>query len=644
MDGQTRRQFLRRSGMAAVWAAMPAGGAGMEMLRFAQHDQSGSRGERPNILWLTSEDNSPYLGCYGDEQAKTANLDALAAQGVRYRNAFANAPVCSAARSTLITGMHACSLGIHNHRSQAAIPRGFEAYPVYMRRAGYYCTNNSKMDYNCAGVGAEVWDQCSAQAHYKNRNPGQPFFAIFNSTLSHEGQLTYQIVENRRKSGVLPAKPRITPQDVKLPPYHADTEVVRRDWSVYYDNMTAMDAEMGRHLKELEQAGLADDTIVFYYSDHGGALPRGKRNIHDSGTRVPLIVRFPKKWAHLAPARPGGWVEQPVSFVDFPATVLSLMGIEIPRHFEGRAFLGPRAGEPRDHVFLFRGRMDERYDTVRAIRDRRYRYIRNYSPHRPWGQQYSYPFQVMPSMGSWYQAYREGRCNAVQARYWQPKPSEELYDTQGDPHEVKNLADDPTYAEILGRMRGQLRADIIRMRDTGFIAEGMCERLAGADTLYEYAQSDAYPIERIVDMADVVVSRDVSRLGRLIEAAGDPHPVIRYWAATGCLILEDRAKAAEAMLERLLTDDWADVRAAAAEAISFLGREGAAAEALEAVIRTDGGYAALAGLNALDFMHQGGRITLGRILKMIDGVEFKPPADRMAEYFRRMKEPARESV
>jgi len=404
-----------------------------------------------------------------------------------------------------------------------------------------------------------------------------------------------------------------------------------------------MDAEMGRHLTELEQAGLADDTIVFYYSDHGGALPRGKRNIHDSGTRVPLIVRFGKKWAHLAPAGPGGWVEQPVSFVDFSATVLSLMGIAIPEHFEGRAFLGPRAGEPRDHVFLFRGRMNERYDTVRAIRDQQYRYIRNYSPHRPWGQQYSYPFQVMPSMGSWYQAFIEGRCNAAQARYWQTKPSEELYDTQDDPHEVKNLAGDPAYAEILGRMRGQLRAVIIRMRDTGFIPEGMFERLAGAGTVYAYAQSDAYPIERIVDLADVAVSRDTSRLGTLIEAGGDPHPVIRYWAATGCLILEDKAQVAEAMLEQLLEDPWPDARVAAAEAISFLGREDAAAETLEAMVRTDGGYAALAALNAVDFMHQGGHITLGRILKMIDGVDFEPPADRMAEYFRRITGPTREN-
>ena len=317
-------------------------------------------GVRPNILWITSEDNSPLLGCYGDEQAHTPNLDALAAEGVRYRNAFANAPVCSAARSTLITGMYACSVGIHNHRSRVRIPDSFQPYPVYMRQAGYYCTNNSKTDYNFTREkSVKIWDESSGKAHYKNRAPGQPFFAIFNIGASHEGQLGYQTVERRRKQGALPPRPRIAPQDVKLPPYHADTPVVRRDWSVYYDNMTLMDKEVGRLLDELDRAGLADDTIVFYYSDHGGALPRGKRNIHDSGTRVPLIIRFPKKWSRMAPTGRGEWIEDPVSFVDFPATVLSLMGIDIPKHFEGGAFLGRQATKLRDHAYLFRGRMDE---------------------------------------------------------------------------------------------------------------------------------------------------------------------------------------------------------------------------------------------------------------------------------------------
>ena len=627
MDRQTRRQFLRTAGFTAAVCSVPVRACQANALR--RHYK-----QRPNILWITSEDNSPYLGCYGDNLAHTPNLDRFAAEGVRYRNAFANAPVCSAARSTLITGMHACSLGIHNHRSKVRIPEAFRLYPDYLRDEGYYCTNNSKTDYNIIRKGARSWDESSNKAHYKNRKPGQPFFAIFNTTLSHEGQLTEQAVSRRRKQGILPPTPRLAPEDVQLPPYHADTPTVRRDWTIYYDNVTLMDREVGRRLKELEDEGLAEDTIVFYYSDHGGALPRGKRNIHDSGTRVPLIVRFPKKWAHLAPARPGQWVDDPVGFVDFPATVFSLAGVPIPKHFEGCPFLGKQAVRPRDHVFLFRARMDERYDTVRAVRDRRYRYIRNYSPHRPWGQQYSYPFRVMPSMGSWYEAYRKGQCNPVQARYWQAKLSEELYDIKADPYEVKNLVNDPRQAARLAHMRDTLRKDIIRTRDAGFICEGMFERLMGDKTLYEYVQSDAYPIERIVQVADLAVSRNPSAIETLMAACDNSHPVIRYWGATGFLVLQEKAAPAKDKLKELLQDDWMDIRVVAAEALSYLGQTDLALKTLTSIIKSEPEYVSLAAMNALDFMCQAGHVSLERIHKLLGETQFKGYPKRMAEYFR----------
>ncbi|MHC4518272.1 MAG: sulfatase-like hydrolase/transferase [Planctomycetota bacterium] len=625
MDSQTRRRFLRTTGFAA--AAIMAAPA--RLLQAQRADD----GERPNILWITSEDNSPYLGCYGDKLAHTPNLDRFAAEGVRYRNAFANAPVCSAARSTLITGMYACSLGIHNHRSKGRVPDMFRLYPEYLRDAGYYCTNNSKTDYNIVRKGGKAWNESSNKAHYKNRKPGQPFFAVFNTTLSHEGQLTEQAVNRRRRQGLLPPKPRVAPEDAPLPPYHADTPTVRRDWSVYYDNVTLMDKQVGALLEELQESGLAGNTIVFYYSDHGGALPRGKRNIHDSGTRVPLIVRFPQKWAHLAPARPGQWVEDPVSFVDLPPTVFSLANVTIPKHFEGRPFLGKLAGPPRNHIFLFRGRMDERYDTVRAVRNRRYRYVRNYSPHRPWGQHYSYPFRVMPSMDSWYQAYRKGQCNPVQARYWQTKPSEEFYDVATDPYEVTNLIDDPQYADLIKKMRRALQQDILRTRDTGFIPEGMFERLAAGGTLYDYAQSDAYPIERIVNVANLAVARDVTGLSKLMAACDDPHPVIRYWAATGCLVLQAKSAPARHKLEARLKDDWLDIRVVAAEALCYLGQTDKALATLEPIVKGSEKYPSLAALNALDFIHEAGHVTVERIREIVSGTEFRDTPERMAKYF-----------
>jgi arylsulfatase A-like enzyme len=579
---------------------------------------------RPNILWITSEDNSPYLGCYGDPLAQTPHLDRLAAQGVRYRNAFANAPVCSTARTTLITGMYACSLGAHHHRSRVAIPAAFPLYPVPLRQAGYYCANNSKTDYNVANVG-KPWDECSPRAHYRNRQPGQPFFAIFNLTTSHESQVA-------PKAGKDPTSYRVQPEKIVLPPYHPDTPEIRLDWANYYDQMTRMDEQAGALLAELEQAGLADETIVFYYSDHGGALPRGKRNLHDSGTRVPLIVRVPEKWSTSAPAQPGQWTDRLVSFVDLPATLLSLAGVPIPQNYEGRAFLGAQQAAPREHVFLYRGRMDERYDTSRAVRDQQFRYIRNYSPHRPWGQPYSYPFQVLPSMRSWHAAFLAGRCNRVQARYWGPKPPEELYDVDADPFEIRNLIDDPVHAARRTGMQRTLRDELIATRDTGFIPEGMFARLAADKTIYEYSQSDAYPIQRIVILADQAASREPAVLADLTAAMDDPHPVIRYWGALGCLVLQDRAAPAKAKLTALLEDDWGDIRVAAAEALGHLGETEAALDTLAAVLDSKEDYEVLAALNALDFLQAAGKLPLRRIHETLRRREFSETPNRIAKY------------
>lgn len=579
--------------------------------------------DRPNILWITSEDNSPYLGCYGDKLAVTPHLDKLASQGLRYRHAYANAPVCSAARTTLITGMYASTLGVHNHRSAVAIPAAFKLYPEHLRAAGYYCTNNSKTDYNVAGAGKKLWDEGSNKAHYKNRAKGQPFFAIFNFTTSHESQVAPK-----------PGKTtfRIAPEAMPLPPYHPDTPEIRRDWANYYDQMTMMDAQVGQVLAELDKAGLADDTIVFYYGDHGGALPRGKRNIHDSGTRVPLIVRIPQKWQHLAPAKPGEWVEDLVSFIDFPATVFSLCQVPVPAHYQGRPFLGEKKAPPRDHVFLYRGRMDERYDTVRAVRDADFRYVRNYSPHRPWGQHYSYPFQVQPSMRSWYAEFAAGRCNEVQSVYWKPKPGEELYQPGEDPFELTNLAQQTMHQDRLARMRQALREEMLRTRDTVFIPEGMYRQLAGDKTIYDYAQSEAYPLERLMDVADAATARDAAHVPAFIGALGDPDPLIRYWAAIGCLILQDKAAPAKDALVKLLQDDSKDVRVVAAEALGYLGQKDGALATIQEVIQKGELYESLAALNALDFMWKAGHVTLAEAKATVKNLNMKEPNDRIPKY------------
>ena len=576
---------------------------------------------RPNVLWLTSEDNGPFLGCYGDPHAQTPHLDRLATEGVRYRRAFANAPVCSSARTTLITGMYPSSLGAQHHRSRVPLPAGFQLYPELLRAAGYYCTNNAKTDYNVT-VDRKPWDENGSRAHYRNRAGGQPFFAVFNQTSSHESQVAPAAGKTMF---------RVPPERVTLPPYHPDTPEIRRDWANYHDQITVMDGEVGALLAELAREGLAEDTLVFYYSDHAGGLPRGKRNIHDSGTRVPLIVRFPAKWAHLAPGAPGSWVEQPVSFVDLTATLLELCGVPVPANYEGQPFLGPRA-VAREEVFLFRGRMDERHDVVRAVRDRDHRYVRNYSPHRPWGQPYSYPFQVLPSMRSWHAAFLAGKCDPVQAAYWRAKPPEELYAVADDPHEIRNLAGRAEVAERQRALAAKLRAQLIATRDTGFIPEGMARRLAGSGDLITYARSPAYPVERVVDLANLAAARDPRHLALLQASLADPHPVIRYWGAQGCLILGAKAGPAREVLRDCLRDEWADVRVAAAEALGHLGDLEAALATLGDVLKTGETGEVLAALNALDFLWLDGRAPLTRVQAMVRGLELAEPADRIPRH------------
>lgn len=585
--------------------------------------------QRPNVLWITSEDNSCYLGCYGCPNAHTPHLDRLAADGIRYRNAFSNAPVCSTARSTLITGMHACSLGVHHHRSRVQIPDSFLLYPELLHTAGYYCTNNSKEDYNIQGR-SRIWDESSRHAHYRNRKQGQPFFAIFNLTTTHEGQ----VAAKEGKSNF-----RISPDDFVLPPYHPDTPAIRRDWANYYDLMTSMDQQVGKLLDDLQQSGEAENTIVFYYSDHGGALPGGKRSIGDVGTRVPLIVRFPEKWRHLSPAHPGQWVDQPVSFVDFPATLLSICNVEVPKHYEGTVFLGERASNPQPFVFLFRGRMDERYDTVRSIRTTTHRYVKNYSPHRPVGQHYTYAFSVQPSMRSWYEEFKNGNCDDIQARYWLPKNGEELYETVSDPDELNDLASRESNQK-LKEMRHQLRSRIIALRDVGFIPEGMYGALANRATIFDYAQSDAYPIHRIVEMADKATTREPKHLNDLITGAKDNHPVIRYWAATGFLVLRQRALPAKTHVLELLNDPSFDVRTVAAEEIAHLGDPDLGMKTLRSVLDQGNRYEILAAQNAVEYLWRDGLISLDTARDLLVSTsEHEEPLNRIPQLLSNIAQP-----
>ncbi|MEI6871155.1 MAG: sulfatase-like hydrolase/transferase [Verrucomicrobiota bacterium] len=576
---------------------------------------------RPNILWLVSEDNNPFLGCYGDPLAHTPTLDKLSREGITYDRCFAQ-PVCAPSRFALITGMFAVSCGPAEHmRASGKIPPWLTGFPSILKSAGYYVTNNAKTDYNSPISPADTWNESSKKAHYLQKtDPSQPFFSVFNHEVTHESCL---FPENGPKLTV----PRMDPAKVRIPPYQPDTPEIRADWARYYDCMSALDDQIAQKLEELEKSGLAQDTIIFYYGDNGGVLPRSKRCLQKSGTHVPLIVYYPPKWKHLAPAKPGTRISDPVTFVDFAPTVLSLVGIKQPEYMQGRAFAGPSKATPNEFVFCTRDRMDERYDMIRSVMDKRWLYIHNYRPDLPYVQHLDYQFQAR-GYQSWARVAREGKLTKATAMFWGEKPTEELYDMVADPDNVRNLAGLPSHQETLARMRTALRDHTLEVVDNGFLPEGSA--LEGYDAS---RASGAFPLERAFQLANLASERKADNLAKFLEALEDPSEPVRWWAAQGCGMLREKAAPAETALLKHLQDSSGAVRVAAAEALAYLGKQEAALPVLESLLRNkeNAGFT-LQAANVLARLGEKARPSLGAMKQALAESGEIPTAKGLDQY------------
>ena len=555
----------------------------------------------PNILWLTSEDNGPHLGCYGDKYSTTPNLDALAAKGMLYTRAISNAPVCAPARTTIISGMYPPSTGSEHMRSMTSLPAAYKMYPTYLRELGYYCTNSSKEDYNLRKDG-QVWSAGGRQAHWKNRpDKKQPFFAIFNFTVSHESQI-------RRR----PHTQVHDPAKVRVPAYHPDHPEVRKDWAQYYDKLTEMDKMVGAKLKELEAAGLADDTIIFYYGDHGSGMPRSKRWPFFSGLNVPLIVHVPEKWKHLAASdyKVGGSNDRRVGFIDLAPTLLSIAGKKPPAHMQGYAFMGKHEAPAQEYGYGFRGRMDERYDMVRSVVGKRYIYIRNYMPHKLYGQHVNYMF-ITTTTQVWKRLYDEGKLNEAQSHFWKTKPAEELYDLEEDPDEVNNLVGSKKHQNILDQMRKAHRDHVTKIRDVGFLPEGEIHSRSKGSTPYEMGHDDKkYPFKKIHAAADLASSMRKSDLPKITSLLDEKDSAVRYWGALGLLMQEKAGvKHGREALLSALSDASLYVRVIAAEALGKYGSKDDVAKAMETLGKTadpikNGCFPSMLAMNAIDHLDE----------------------------------------
>jgi N-sulfoglucosamine sulfohydrolase len=558
---------------------------------------------RPNILWITSEDNSPLLGCYGDKNATTPSLDQLAREGFLYTSAYANSPVCAPARNTIITGVYAASNGNEQMRSAYTTSEKVQAYSGLLMQAGYYCTNNSKTDYNSSTIDpAMVWDESSTKAHYKNRPEGKPFFAIFNLMESHESRIFPPGAFTGTPGD--PVIPKHNPAAMVLAPYHPDIPEMRHDWAVYYDQIEIMDARVGELLRELEALGEAENTIVFYYGDHGGVLARSKRYIYETGTRVPFIVRIPEKYKDLFPAAsPGCEVDRMISFVDLAPTLMSITGASIPEYMQGDAFLGEQAAPEPEYVHMTRQRMDERIDMARAVRDKKYRYIRNYMPFRIPLQHLDFLFMA-PSAQAWENAFYKDQLDEIQRIPFLPKTVEELYDTENDPWEVNNLANDPAYIEVLERMRSENNAWMAEIRDVGLVPETEYKALSGDASMYDYMRSKACPFDELLEAAEkaTLPLADIKAYSQYLK---HKHPAVRYWGALGLLVHKDQASSETRALIKASRDISSSVAVLAAETLYELGETQVALEAYIRIL-TDPSYDMMDrnfALNSIDGAH-----------------------------------------
>jgi arylsulfatase A-like enzyme len=525
--------------------------------------------DRPNIVWIVSEDNSKHwLRLYEEGGAAMPNIEKLADNGLVFQNAFSNAPVCSVARSTLITGSYAPRIAAQYHRraAMAPMPEGLRMFPHYLREAGYYTTNNSKTDYNLSDKG--MWDESSNKATYRNRDSEQPFFHVQNFGRTHEGQLHFTeefMEENATETD---------PHAIKVFPYHPDTPVFRYTYAKFQDHHIETDAQMGEFLARLKDDGVADDTIVFYYGDHGGVLPRGKGYAYESGLNVPLVVYAPEKWRHLLPVNAGRSVNGFVSFIDFGPTVLNLAGVDVPEAMDGKPFLGEgvtaRDLDRRDEAFGYADRFDEKYDLVRTFRKGKYKYIRNYQPFNFDGLFNDYRYKML-AYREWHAMYQAGELNAVQSQFFEPREAEALYDIEKDPHETNNLADDPKSASVLRDLRQRLTNKVKEISDLSFLPEPAMLSEALSNPV-QFGRENQDRIGKLVDTANLSLLPFAKAKSGIAKAFKSNDPSIRYWGAIVCSSFGKEASSFTETAKNLVKNDADNlVRVRAAEFLALIG-------------------------------------------------------------------------
>lgn len=534
---------------------------------FIELSYSAEPTKRPNFVFIVSEDNSiHYLRLYGNKLGITPNIERLADNGLTFNHAFSGAPVCSVARSTLATAMHAPRVGFQYHRKSAlaSLPPGVKPWSQVLRENGYYTTNNAKTDYNFNVNRKEVWDMSSNKATWRNRpNKAMPFFHMQSFADSHESRLHFPL-----KQMETPTK--TSPDDVMLQPYFPDTPIMRYTKARYYDRIRVIDSQVGKIVNQLKEDGILEDTFVFYFGDHGGVMPRSKGYAYESGLHVPLVVRIPENFKKLIDHKRGTRTNGFVSFIDFGPTVLNLASISVHKELDGQAFFGKGVSAAdlanRDEVFGHADRFDEKFDMVRTYRKGKWKYIRNYQSYYADGLQNNYRYRQL-AYDNWRNLYRAERLNPVQRQFFERRSVEQLFNLEKDPHEVTNLAADPAQSKRLAEMRGLLKNKMKSINDLSFYPENRMVTTALNDGV-AFGREHSKQISRLSDLADTALRPFNEVKQALASSLQSKGALRRYWALKVCSNFGEKAKSLAIAAMPLLNDENLMVRVRAAE---FLG-------------------------------------------------------------------------
>ncbi|WKN30075.1 sulfatase-like hydrolase/transferase [Porifericola rhodea] len=546
---------------------------------------SNAQTARPNILWISAEDIGLGWGCYGDTYASTPHIDQLAKDGYVFTQAYSNAPICAPARSTLITGMYATSLGTQHLRSEIPVPADFRILSELMREGGYFTTNNSKTDYNFSAQGR--WDENGNDAHWRNAPDDRPFFSVFNFGITHEGHANTEVAEDTKSLTV-----KHDPAQANLPPYFPQTEAFKSIWAHQYDLISVFDQEVGKLIKQLDEDSKLENTIIFVFSDHGYGLPRYKRWLYNSGLQVPFVLHVPEKYQDWTrdlqmSAKAANKVKQMVGFVDFAPTVLQLAGLEVPDRMEGKSFLGEKS-QPNQLVYGYRSRADDCYDMARSVYDGRYLYIRHFMPHKAYIQN-AIIFDT--SKRSYQELHRlkdKGELPQEAADMFAPKAVEELYDLQTDPYELKNLIGEEVHHKRARQLKEKLYNWMLAHHDTGLLNEGemMMRAKAQNSSVYEMARnSKVFDVNKILSVADRVgYVQEAEELKSYLLSADSG---VKYWALIALGAYNGDLQAMKTTLQKLLTDTSYVVRIQAAELLAGRLGELAALQTLAEMLLLD---------------------------------------------------------